>query len=294
MKFRPIYLSALLVTAALGAACDVRVGENGVSVDVAGGKASNEWTRTYTISPGGALDVVNVNGPIVVEAASGPKVEIRAIRTARAGSDEDAQALLKRLEIKEDVTPGRVAIQTVNGNGVGFGRRSGSVEYRVRVPSGLQVSVKTENGGIGLHDLDGTITAATTNGGVRGTNISGAVSATIVNGGIVIDMARVAGPIKLESVNGGIRLEVPADVNADVEAHAVNGGVSTDDEIGLTASDRSRSNLAGKLNRGGVSVSLSTVNGGIRIGARDPSAPTQTDKDAFDEAGPVLVERRKQ
>ena len=61
MKFRPIYLSALLVTAALGAACDVRVGENGVSVDVAGGKASNEWTRTYTISSGPRTRTVVLN-----------------------------------------------------------------------------------------------------------------------------------------------------------------------------------------------------------------------------------------
>ena len=58
MKFRPNYLSALLVAAALGAGCDVRVGENGVSVDVGGGKASNEWTRTYTVAKGDSLSKI--------------------------------------------------------------------------------------------------------------------------------------------------------------------------------------------------------------------------------------------
>lgn len=289
MRFRPNYLSALLVTAALSAGCDVHVGENGVSLDVSSGKATDEWTRTYTVTRGGTVEIVNVNGPIVVEAATGPQVEVRATRVARAKSDEEAQELLKKIEIKEDVTPGRVAIQTVSGNGMSFGRRSVNVEYRLRVPAGLQVSVKTENGGIGLHDVDGTVTAATTNGGVRGTNVSGAVSAHIVNGGILMDIARVAGPIELESVNGGIRLDIPPNVNADLEAHAVNGGVSTDDGLKVEASERSRTRVSGKLNRGGPRISISTVNGGVRLRVRDGSV--SRDAEGGDEAGEVGLEQ---
>jgi DUF4097 and DUF4098 domain-containing protein YvlB len=289
MRFRPNYLSALLVAAALGAGCDVHVGDNGVSVDVSSGKASDEWNRTYTVTKGGAVEIVNVNGPIVVEAATGSQVEIRATRVARAKSDEEAQALLKKLEIKEDVSPGRVAIQTVIGTGMSFGRRSVNVEYRVRVPAGLQVSVKTENGGIGLHDVNGTVAATTTNGGVRGTNVSGAVSAHIVNGGIVMDIARVVGSIELESVNGGIRLDIPPDLRADVEASAVNGGVSMDDALKLQTSERGRSKIIGKLNGGGARISVTTVNGGVRLRARDGSV--SRDAEGGDEAGEVVLEQ---
>jgi Putative adhesin len=289
MTFRPIYLPALLVVAALGSGCDVRVGENGVSLDVAGGKASDEWTRTYTVTPGGAVEVVNVNGPIVVEAAKGPQVEIRATRVARAKSDEEAKDLLKKVEIKEEVSPGRVAVQTLTGTGMSFGRRSINVEYRVRVPAGLRVSVRTENGGIGLHDVNGTIDATLTNGGVRGTNVSGAVSARIVNGGIVMDMARVAGPIELESVNGGIRLDIPADLNADLEASAINGGVSTDDGLKLQTSERARTKIIGKLNGGGPRISATTVNGGVRLRVRDGSV--SKDAEGGDEAGEVVLEQ---
>jgi hypothetical protein len=294
MRFRPNYLSVLLVAAAaLGSGCDVRVGENGVSVDVTSGKATDEWKRTYTVTKGGALEIINSNGPIVVEAGTGPQVEVNATRQARARSDEDAQTLLKNIEIKEDVTPGRVAIQTTNKAGMSFGRRSATVEYRVRVPAGLQVTVKTENGGIGLHDVDGTLAATTTNGGIRGTNISGSVSAHIVNGGIVLDMTRVSGPLMLDSVNGGIRLDIPPDLNADIEAHAVNGGVSTEDGLTLVTSERSRTRVAGRMNRGGVPVSISTVNGGVRIRVRDGSASKQAEKEGFDEAGPIVVERKR-
>ena len=269
MTFRPFCLPALLIAVALGAGCDVRVGENGLSVDVASGKAIDDWTRTYKLAPGSTVEIVNVNGPIVVEAAQGHEVEIRATRVARAGSDTEAQELLTQLEIKEYVAPGRVAVQTVPGSGRVFPRRSVSVEYRLRVPAGLQVSVKTENGGIGVHDVDGTVVASTTTGGIRGTNVSGAVSAHIVN--------------------GGIRLDIPADINADIEAHAVNGGVSTENNLNVDVSERSRTRLAGRLNRGGTRISVSTVNGGIRLRARDGSV--SRDAEGGDEAGEVRLER---
>jgi DUF4097 and DUF4098 domain-containing protein YvlB len=289
MTFRPFYLSALLVTAALGAGCDVHVGENGVSVDVARGKAADDWTRSYTLAKGGTVDVVNVNGPIVVEAAEGLEVQIRATRVARASSDEEAREMLKKLEVKESVAPGRVAVQTVTDRGMDLGGRSISVEYRLRVPPGLQVSVKTENGGVGLHGVSGTFVASTTNGGIRGTNVSGAVSARIINGGIVMDVERVAGPIELESVNGGIRLDLPADLDADLDVHAVNGGVSTDDKLKVNASESSRRALAGKLNRGGARISVKAVNGGVRLRARDGSV--SRDAEGGDEAGEVVLER---
>ena len=289
MTCRPFCLPAVLVVAAIAAGCDVRVGDHGVSVDVASGKALDDWTRRYTLTNGGSVEIVNVNGPIVVEAAPGPEVEIRATRIARGRSDEEARELLTKVEFKESVAPGRVAVQTVTGSGMAVRGRPVSVEYRLRVPSGLHVSVKTEHGGIGLHDIDGTVVASTTNGGIRGTNVSGAVSAHIVNGGIVMDVRRAAGPIELESVNGSIRLDIPADLNADLEARAVNGDISTDDNLKVDASERSRTSLKGELNRGGTRVSVKTVNGGVRLRTRDGSV--SRDAEGGDEAGEVVLER---
>lgn len=288
-RFCPINLPALLAVAVLGSGCDVRVGDNGVSLGVAGGKATDAWTRTYTVTNAGTVDVVNINGPIVVEAAEGPQVEIRATRVARAKSDEEAEAILKNAEIKEEVAPGRVALRTVASTAVTFGGRSVNVEYRVRVPAGLRVSVTTENGGIGLYDVNGMVAASITNGGVRGTNVSGAVSAHVVNGGIVMDIARMAGPIELESVNGGIRVDIPADLNADVEASAVNGRVSADDGLRLQTSQRTRMTIIGKLNGGGPRISVTTVNGGVRLRPRDGSV--SRDAEGGDEAGEVVLEQ---
>jgi hypothetical protein len=289
--FRSSSLFALvLVSAALGAACDVHVGENGLSLDVAAGKASEEWARTYTLADGGSLEIVNTNGAIVLNAGTGRQVEVKATRQARAGSEEEAQALLKQTSIIEDVSPARISLHTSNGTGIVRGRRSITVEYQVRIPSGVQVTLKTENGGIGLHDVNGTVTASTTNGGIRGTNLSGVYSAHIVNGGIVMEVVRATGPIELESVNGGIRLDVPPDLSADIEARAVNGGVSADDNLSIAVADQSRARLIGKLNGGGIKISASTVNGGVQISALRREG-AHADTDVFDP--PAVVEGKR-
>ena len=47
-----------LALASLG--CDVKVGEDGLSVDFAGTRATDEWVRSYDIKPGGRLEIINV------------------------------------------------------------------------------------------------------------------------------------------------------------------------------------------------------------------------------------------
>src|SRR4029079_5516111 len=85
----------LLAAGVAVAGCDISVGENGFSVDLAKGKASDEWVRSYALAPRGHLEIVNINGQIDAVPATGSQVEVRVERTARAGSDEDARSLLE-------------------------------------------------------------------------------------------------------------------------------------------------------------------------------------------------------
>src|SRR6187455_1121917 len=93
----------LLVAAVSSSGCDVSVGENGFSLDISKGKAADEWVRSYTLAPGGLLEIVNANGMIDAIPATGPRVEVRAERTAWAGSDEEARALLDAVQMDEEV-----------------------------------------------------------------------------------------------------------------------------------------------------------------------------------------------
>jgi hypothetical protein len=264
----------VLVLAFTSAACDVKVGEGGgLSVDFAAGKASDEWVRTYDLKPGGHLDIININGQIEASPATGGQVEVRAIREARAGSEEASRALLQKSEMREEVTPERVTIETpeLQGRGGGFGRPQLSVRYEVRVPAGLNMLFKTQNGEVRLENVNGArIEATTTNGGITGRSVSGAVEAQTVNGGISMDLASVTGDSRMTTVNGGVRVTVAPGVNANLEATVVNGGVQVQDGFQLTADEQSRQRVSGRIGNGGPRLIVQTTNGGVRLGAGRP------------------------
>src|SRR2546428_51073 len=148
-----------------GAACDVSVGDGGLSVSVASGKATDEWRRTYTIAPGGRLEIENDNGVVEASPADGTDDEVRAEWIVNATTDEAAQ----------------------------------------------------------------------------------------------------------ETVNGGIRLQLPPDAKANLEASCTNGGISLSDLP--FQGEQSRHRVSGTVNGGGSRVVAGTVNGGIKIsaGARSES-----------------------
>jgi hypothetical protein len=264
MHIRP--LSVLLVTAALSTACDVQVGEQGLSLDIVEGKAADEWTRSYTLPPGGRLDITTIDGSIEAFPAAGSQVEVRAKREVRSRNDEAAQELLEQLAIREDVTPDSVRLETPEPPRTGFRQRH-QVEFRVNIPPGLNVSLRTQNGAVRIENVAGHLTASSTNGGITGQGVAGSIDANTVNGGIVLGLASIDADTRLVTVNGGIRLDLPMTVNATLDASAVNGGVSVQDGFPIATTERARLRIAGRINNGGPTITVHTTNGGIRIGS---------------------------
>ena len=238
-------LSALIpLTLALFvlAGCDVSVGHLTA-------RATEEWTRSYPLAPGGEVRIGNTNGHVDVEGVDGTTVEVRAEKIARAATDTGARELLPRIAIVENVQPDRVSIETQRMNGIMIGV-SIEVRYHIRAPKQALVNVTTTNGGIGLSGLAGKIVARTTNGGV-------------------IELASLGSePISAHTTNGGVTLFVPDSTKADISASCTNGGILVAPELTLTVSEQSRRRLEAKLNGGGTHIDLQSTNGGVRIKTR--------------------------
>jgi hypothetical protein len=268
MSRRDGWAGVVLCLALASVACDVKVGENGLSVDFSGSRATDEWVRTYDIAPGGRLEIINVNGQIDASRSSGTSVEVRAAREARAGSEEASRELLRNTEMREEVAPGRVAIRGPEGDR-GFRRQRLTIKYDVRIPPGLDVVLKTQNGGVRLENVEGRrIEAASTNGAINGRAVSGAVEASTVNGGIQLDLEAVSGDTRMTTVNGGVLLSLGPGISADLEATVVNGGVSVHDGLSLSGEERSPQRVSGRIGKGGPRLVVQTTNGGVRIGPR--------------------------
>ncbi len=160
-----LVLFALILSAGLSVtACDIQAGEGGFNFGVAAGKAQETWTRSYKLAPGGRLELINTNGKISAEPAEGDSIEVSGVRTAKASSDEAAKELLGKVEMREEVGPSSVRIEVRTPR---FSGMSGhSVEWTIKVPKGVNVDLRTVNGGVRLNGLQGDIAAKTTNGGV--------------------------------------------------------------------------------------------------------------------------------
>jgi Putative adhesin len=255
---------ALAVTA-----CDVHLGN-------LAGRATDEWTHTYPLTAGGQVRIGNTNGKIDIEGVDGNTVEIRAERIAKGVTDTAARELLPRIEIKEDVRPDRVSLETARMSGIMFGAAF-EVRYHVRAPQNAVIDVSNTNGLVTVSGMSGKVVAHTTNGGVTGKGLSGGVDARATNGGVNIDLASVGSDrIVLRTTNGGVTLTVPESAKADVSASCTNGGISVSG-VKLEVSEQSRRHLEGKLNGGGTPIELHTTNGGVRLRSKAPEDEPRTE-----------------
>jgi hypothetical protein len=273
MRLRTVVRACCLAATLAVAACDIRAGEGGgFSLDFSRGRAEDTWTRSYTLKPGGRLELINVNGRIQAEPTDGDTVELSARRIAKASSDDAAKELLGRIEIREETADSRVRVEVRPPRSSGFSGHE--FRWTVKVPRGIQVDLRTTNGGVEMNRLDGPIHARTTNGGVVGKALSStSIEASTVNGGVQIELTAplpADGNVDLDCVNGGITLSLPRESKATINAQVVNGGLNTTGlDLELTG-QQSRRRLAGTLNGGGARVSVDTTNGGVRI-SRTPA-----------------------
>ncbi len=253
---------ALALTLPFAAACDI-VGGFGNE------RASETWSKSYPLASGGRVEITNVNGRIDLSGSATDKVEVSAEKIGKGSTPEDAKEMLKRIEIRENVSADRIHLETRLERGVGFHMGRGEVRYTVRVPLGASIKLETVNGGIEVDNIRGRAELETTNGGIVARRIAGGLDASTTNGGVQAEVdALGADGVQMECTNGGLRLTLPKDARADITARIVNGGISVDGLNVDTIGEQTRRRLEGRLNGGGPRVRIEGTNGGIRITGR--------------------------
>jgi DUF4097 and DUF4098 domain-containing protein YvlB len=104
------------------------------------------------------------------------------------------------------------------------------------------------------------------NGRLQAHNLGGRTDLDTVNGELDASMTRLpSSPLELSAVNGTLRLTLPSDVRAEVEASTVSGSISNDFGLPVKHHKYVGHSLRGELGGGGTRVKLSNVNGRIEI-----------------------------
>lgn len=183
--------------------------------------------KSFTVQPGGLLEVETSGGNINVQTGSDSTVKVVAKEEIRASSESDADEILKDLTLTiEQNDKGVVAKAKYEKHFTGFHWGSWppvQVSFTVTVPANYNGQLKTSGGDIKVGDLAGKIHARTSGGNVT--------------------LGKISGDVDAGTSGGDVRL---AEGSADVKLGTSGGNIVVDRAVGTT--------------------DLSTSGGDIRIG----------------------------
>ncbi len=232
-------------------------------------RVTGQFHKSFKLESNGTVVLKNVNGNAVIKVWDRNEVEIDAVKYA------DNKEELKDLDIEVTSTDGSVNIATKypdegnNNHGSGLG-----VDYTITVPRKANLhDVRIVNGKITVDGVEGRVTASTVNGVIQASGLEQGCELRTVNGKVSADfnVLPADADVKMESVNGPLVVTLPQNSAASIKARVTTGSISN--EFGLETYNEQHpesfvkvgDSLNGKLGNGAASITLSVVNGSIRI-----------------------------
>jgi hypothetical protein len=220
----------------------------------------DEIRRTVELSPGARVDVSGINGAVTIETSDTRTAEIYIERTA------ESQEALARRKIVINNTPDSLTIKGEKDGSV-LGRIFGSnprEKVTLRLPRQIALETSGVNGAVKVGEIDGPVEISGINGRVDVAQASGSANFSGINGQVSFALNSLNKGIDISGINGNIELRLSESVNADLEAHGMNG-VVTSELPNVVVDKTSRGNYTARIGSGGPSISASGINGNIRL-----------------------------
>jgi DUF4097 and DUF4098 domain-containing protein YvlB len=248
-RFQWIVLSAALVAAAVTQSAHARVSET--------------TNQVYDTSAHPSLRLDNVNGDVTIEGWDKNSIEIVAVKSA--GDKEDLDDL--KIESRKDGDEVVVHVRYPHENNFwNHGHEGPQVDFTIHAPFGTEINkVEFVNGDVEINGVSGDVQASSVNGQVTGTKLGGDVNLSTVNGEVELVATSAIKSIRLNSVNGDIKLMLPKKFDARIEAGTLHGDIVAIDGLDVDATSFTGSSMKGVIGKGTMKVDLNTVNGSIRI-----------------------------
>lgn len=222
--------------------------------------AAQDFQKSYKLGSGSQISIGNVSGDVIVTGYDGNAVVVKGFKE---GADSD------RLEIEDRSSEGRVEV------GARYPKNcncQASIRFEVQVPRSVKYNldrISSVSGNVEISNVSGTIHATSVSGEVKVHDVSGSVSAKSVSGDVEVEINRLDGAsddMKFSSVSGDVNVQMPAEIDADVDMSSLSGGIKTDFPIEVTKERYGpRTSARGKLGTGSRRLQMSSVSGSLSL-----------------------------
>jgi DUF4097 and DUF4098 domain-containing protein YvlB len=246
---------------------DVTAGTSGGDVEV--GKVAG---KTELSTAGGDIEALEVIGDAKLE-TSGGDIEVGNVKGVLSASTSGGDIIVGSVEkdLTASTAGGDIQIEDVGGSArvstaggdIGVGKVSGNAV------------LKTAGGDIELRGASGTVEAKTAGGDIECVAVTGSITGATAGGDIYAELDPAGdSPSSLETQGGDVRIVVPGDAKATIEARIrIRRGWGDEDEYEILSDFPAESHqkdkklITGKyvLGGGGPTIRLETVNGNIEI-----------------------------
>jgi hypothetical protein len=258
-----------------------------------------EVLESFTLAAprSGALRLDNANGMTRIVGEDRGDIAVKLQKVARAESAAAAERMAQEIRLARSDTDFGTELEVEAPRSW---NRRGHANVELRVPRGTRVEVTAANGKVCVSELAngvrvrssnvavrvedvvgdveihasnarllcagvrGRLLARTSNGKIEVERHRGALDASSSNGLIHAVIEELAGPIVMATSNGKIALELPEQVDADVNLRVDNGVIRNQRSL-CRCTRSSGGRLTGQLGRGGTPIKLRTSNGSISL-----------------------------
>jgi hypothetical protein len=284
MKRIVILVALLLVAGIAGIVRSKGHGHVGVVVSQdSSADSRDEIRKSYELAPGAKVEINGINGSVKVETADTKTAEVFIERTA------SSQEALDRRRINIDADANGLRIWSEKGDVGFFARLFGSnpsERVTLKLPHQVSLTTKGINGSLIVGDLDGSVEVRGVNGRVQIASANGTVDFKGINGNIQVGLKQLSPDgVSISGINGNIELQLGAGLNADLDAHGMNGRVVSELSEVIVEKDRG-GRYSARIGNGGNAITAKGINGNIRL--TRGSATTATTVDSVDSKRTVV------
>lgn len=212
--------------------------------------------KTFTVKPGGVINVNADGAAITVLGNDSSQVVIHMIAKGSQGDLDDMN-----FAASQDGDSVNIEMKRKQGSGwFNWGSWNSESRIEVTAPHSFRVEAKSSGGGVRVESLSGPSRLRTSGGGITVRNVKGDIEGHTSGGGIRVEA--VEGNVDVHTSGGGVSA---SGVKGDIDASTSGGDVHLVGIDGRIRASTSGGGVSAELVGANRGISASTSGGGIRL-----------------------------